>query len=296
MLNLGKQKIIIIINLNFTTHQYPNLYPDPRGFTTIPIICFTLLISITFLCEFECFSLEKVGLLAGRYSGASLPDLYLTPQALQRVFGPRGPALHCGVFSDPQCWHFLPIVAVVVVIAASTLTMALAFLLLVKLHHCCLPGTSAKPARRRLQRRLLRARRGALRLPHELMRMLLPLGLWPLLLLLLLVVLLSSTETGLWCFGTPTGWSERMPTNVSTAGNKSLFDIHSSSSSANSCITKKRDMSWLSNSKPSSQLTRRVAHFIFFMNLLPGALWFGHLRGHFGLFQGVQFYIQNFKY
>jgi len=32
-------------------------------------------------------------LAAGRYFGKSLPDLYRTPQALQSVFGPIGPAL-----------------------------------------------------------------------------------------------------------------------------------------------------------------------------------------------------------
>ena len=49
----------------------------------------------------------KVGLAAGRYSGKSLPDLYRTPQALQRVFDPIGPALHCGVLVISQCIRFL---------------------------------------------------------------------------------------------------------------------------------------------------------------------------------------------
>lgn len=66
-----------------------------------------LLISRTFLWEFECNDGTKVGLAAGRYSGKSLPDLYRTPQALQRVFGPMGPALHCGVLVISQCIHFL---------------------------------------------------------------------------------------------------------------------------------------------------------------------------------------------
>lgn len=51
----------------------------------------------------------NVGLAAGRYSGTSRPDLYLTPQALHSVFGPIGPVRHCGVFSDAQCVHFRPL-------------------------------------------------------------------------------------------------------------------------------------------------------------------------------------------
>lgn len=66
-----------------------------------------VLISSTFLWELECTEGTKVGLAAGRYSGKSRPDLYRTPQALQRVFGPIGPALHCGVFVISQCKHFL---------------------------------------------------------------------------------------------------------------------------------------------------------------------------------------------
>lgn len=53
-----------------------------------------------------------MGLAAGRYSGTNLPDLYLTPHALHSVFGPIGPALHCGVSSESQCKHFLFTVAV----------------------------------------------------------------------------------------------------------------------------------------------------------------------------------------
>ncbi|URD99467.1 hypothetical protein MUK42_28890 [Musa troglodytarum] len=49
--------------------------------------------------------LTKVGLQAGRYSGRRRPDLNLTPQALQRVLVPRGPARHCGVFWAPQWLH-----------------------------------------------------------------------------------------------------------------------------------------------------------------------------------------------
>jgi len=65
------------------------------------------LISRTFLCELECTDGQNVGLAAGRYSGKSRPDLYRTPQALQSVFGPIGPALHCGVLVISQCMHFL---------------------------------------------------------------------------------------------------------------------------------------------------------------------------------------------
>lgn len=66
-----------------------------------------ILISITFLWELECRKLTKVGLFAGLYSGNSLPDLYLTPHALQSVFGPSGPALHCGVLCARQWAHLL---------------------------------------------------------------------------------------------------------------------------------------------------------------------------------------------
>ncbi|PON57723.1 hypothetical protein TorRG33x02_293110 [Trema orientale] len=61
--------------------------------------------SMTFRCEFECWVRTNVGLAAGRYSGTSRPDLYLTPQALHSVFGPIGPVRHWGVFSDAQCVH-----------------------------------------------------------------------------------------------------------------------------------------------------------------------------------------------
>lgn len=64
--------------------------------------------SSTFRCELECFVSTKVGLAAGRYSGTSRPDLYLTPQALHSVFGPMGPVRHCGVLSVAQCRHFRP--------------------------------------------------------------------------------------------------------------------------------------------------------------------------------------------
>lgn len=53
-----------------------------------------------------------MGLAAGRYSGTSRPDLYRTPHALHSVFGPIGPVLHCGVFSDAQWRHFRPGVSV----------------------------------------------------------------------------------------------------------------------------------------------------------------------------------------
>ena len=65
------------------------------------------LISTTFLWELECNDETKVGLAAGRYSGKRRPDLKRTPHALQRVFGPIGPSLHCGVFVTSQCIHFL---------------------------------------------------------------------------------------------------------------------------------------------------------------------------------------------
>lgn len=66
-----------------------------------------VLISMTFLWELECNDGTNVGLAAGRYSGNSRPDLYRTPHALQRLLGPIGPALHCGVFVISQCMHFL---------------------------------------------------------------------------------------------------------------------------------------------------------------------------------------------
>lgn len=67
----------------------------------------SVLISSTFLWEFECWDGTNVGLAAGRYSGNSRPDRYRTPQALQRVFGPNGPSLHSGVSVDWQWAHFL---------------------------------------------------------------------------------------------------------------------------------------------------------------------------------------------
>lgn len=75
--------------------------------TSGPADSFFLLISNTFLWLFECMSTEKVGLQAGLYSGKSRPDLYRTPHALQRVFGPSGPVLHCGVFWVWQWLHLL---------------------------------------------------------------------------------------------------------------------------------------------------------------------------------------------
>lgn len=72
---------------------------------------FCLRSSTTFRWEFECLADTKVGLAAGRYSGTSRPDLYRTPQALHRVFGPIGPVLHCGVFSDAQWRHLRPVVS-----------------------------------------------------------------------------------------------------------------------------------------------------------------------------------------
>lgn len=66
---------------------------------------FCLRSSNTFRWEFECWVSTNVGLAAGRYSGTSRPDLYRTPHALHRVFGPKGPVRHCGVFSEAQCVH-----------------------------------------------------------------------------------------------------------------------------------------------------------------------------------------------
>lgn len=102
-------------------HHHPNHQTDKHPFefsswwmgglklssTTIPSWATFFLISITFLCEFECSEVMKVGLAAGLYSGKSRPDRYRTPQALHRVFGPIGPSLHCGVFVTSQCEHFL---------------------------------------------------------------------------------------------------------------------------------------------------------------------------------------------
>lgn len=50
--------------------------------------------------------------------------------------------------------------------------------------------------------------------------------------LVLELLLFSIIESSLWCFDRGL---ERMSTNDSRAGNASLFDSHSSSSSANSC-------------------------------------------------------------
>lgn len=72
------------------------------------VTSFCLRISSTLRWELECLVSTKVGLAAGRYSGTRRPDLYLTPQALQSVFGPNGPVLHCGVLSVAQWRHFLP--------------------------------------------------------------------------------------------------------------------------------------------------------------------------------------------
>lgn len=70
---------------------------------------FCLRSSTTFRCEFECLAETNVGLAAGLYSGTKRPDLNLTPQALQSVLGPKGPVRHCGVFSEAQWRHFLPL-------------------------------------------------------------------------------------------------------------------------------------------------------------------------------------------
>lgn len=78
-----------------------------RGSSTLAVCSLPLfLISITFLWELECRDGTNVGLAAGRYSGYRRPDLYRTPHALHRVFGPVGPSLHCGVFVTSQCVHF----------------------------------------------------------------------------------------------------------------------------------------------------------------------------------------------
>lgn len=195
------------------------IYPIP--------ICFCLLISTIFLWELECKSLRKDGLLAGRYSGTSRPDLNLTPHALQSVFGPRGPARHCGVFSAPQCWHFLPIGEIF--IPSSALEISL----LGCLHQTCWPEFSSAMPGRHLLRLLLRARTGTLRWSQLFRREIL------LLLLLLLLLPVLSSRTGVvtgvdFLILAVSGWIHDRSTNVSTEGNASLLDSHSSSSSTNS--------------------------------------------------------------
>lgn len=221
-----------------TTHSYPALYPQVPLAMIPPVAgCFCLLISTIFLCEFECNAAENVGLLAGRYSGTRRPDLYRTPQALQRVFGPIGPARHCGVCSAWQCRHLLPILLALVFVLADTggkTDSWRLFLIFTCFHHChCWLGKSPKPDLRFFLNLWLRGRTGKPLGAKKLMTAL-PL---PLLLLLLLLLLFSSTDTGLWRFNpSKSGFSERRPKHVSTVGNASLFDNHSSSSSTNSWI------------------------------------------------------------
>lgn len=193
-------------------------------------VCFCLLISMIFLWELECTSLEKVGLLAGLYSGTSRPDLNRTPQALHSVLGPSGPALHCGVFSAWQCWHFRPIGSLL-----STLVVRLAFGWWWLNSHNWWSGTAWNP-RRLLRLRLLRARTGTWRLPQQLIMVAeVEVVVVIVVVMLLLLVLFSSTEMGLWWWLWAVLRSPgRMSTNVSTAGNASLLDNHSSSS-VNSC-------------------------------------------------------------
>lgn len=65
-----------------------------------------ILIPRSFLGTFVCKEGSNVGLLKGRYSAKSLPFLYWTPHALQRVARPIGPSRHWGVLVDSQCRHF----------------------------------------------------------------------------------------------------------------------------------------------------------------------------------------------
>lgn len=146
-----------------------------------------------------------------------------------------GPARHCGVFSAWQCWHFLPMEQESLLAFATMwwlLFLTLTWLLLN--HSSCWLGRSAKPPRRRFLHRLVLARRRTGTTKQQLMMVVL--------LLLLLLLLLSSTDTGLRCFKSPPpppppppqGLTVIMSTNVSTVGKASLFDNHSSSSSAHS--------------------------------------------------------------
>lgn len=95
-----------------TIHMYAVV---TKGFSSVILV----LISTTFLCELECKDGTNVGLAAGLYSGKRRPDLYRTPHALQRVLGPIGPALHCGVFVISQCMHFLSACEVVFALGFS---------------------------------------------------------------------------------------------------------------------------------------------------------------------------------
>lgn len=204
-------------------------------------ICFCFLISTTFLCEFECSTVENVGLFAGRYSGRRRPDLYRTPQALQSVLGPIGPARHCGVLSAWQCKHLLPMLEPLLPIMGSCCCCrgndndsGLYLTLTWFDHNICWLNMSPKATI--LLRRLLlvRGRTGMFVGTLKLSQQLATVVALPLLfvLLLLLLVLFSSTEIGLWCFIISSGLSDKMPKHVSTPGNASLFDSHSKSSSS----------------------------------------------------------------
>lgn len=184
----------------------PEHYRLSIGFIEGNPNCLCLLISNIFLWEFECNLLENVGLLAGRYSGTKRPDLYLTPQALQSVLGPSGPALHCGVLSAPQCWHFLPIVL-------QRFPFAVAFEVFTFLWTRQFFSWSLRSLH--LRRRLDLAFTGILTLPKQYITT------FPL-----------AKVSELWCF---VAVPKTSTNDVSTAGNASLFDNHSSSSSANSC-------------------------------------------------------------
>lgn len=195
-------------------------------------VWFCLLISIIFRWEFECNSLEKVGLLAGRYSGTSRPDLYRTPQALHNVLGPIGPARHWGVFSARQCWHLRPIPAPLGGCGGSCRGSGKAN----SWDHrqdlgAGRSGNTLLPLRRFLLRGLTGQRTGTWKVPQQLMMM----G---------VVVRFSRTDTGLlwfsWLRTLPEhGLPGRISRHVSTPGNASLFDNHSKSSSTDSCGKKK---------------------------------------------------------
>lgn len=79
------------------------------GILTVSSFTFVSLIFTTLLCRFECFSLRKLGLVDGRYSGNSLFFIYLMPHALHKVPGPSGPTRHCGVSVLSQWRHALSV-------------------------------------------------------------------------------------------------------------------------------------------------------------------------------------------
>lgn len=200
--------MLISSNPNKKQELLSLLIPNPH---TAVANCVFRLISTTLRWEFECNLLENVGLFAGRYSGSSRPDLYRTPQALHSVFGPMGPARHCGVLSDWQCKHLRPSRAPPADVRGNNQVSWPS--------HIAWSGNSPWLGLGLRLRPLVRGRTGTLRLPFP---------------SLLLLLLFSRTELGLSWFTSSSGLSDNMPKHVSTAGNSSLFDSHSNSSSANS--------------------------------------------------------------